>query len=253
MPEPRRPFWTVNKVYWLLYIVPLTAWFLMDGTKMFFFEPDVKHPERVWFKLGVYLLLVNVITMMVFAEDKRRAQRDDWRISENTLVYLVTLGGLPGALLAMRMFHHKTLSLWLQARMFGWFGLEAAFTFLVLPHSYSYANDARWGICLFSLFWWNLEVARGILRYYRKRGREQARYLAVALGSTAVLLAVSLGGLYLFDRMGGDKPDGWRYARVGVIAAGVLLVLVNEVTLTVRGIRGKLPGWDPIPPPGKAA
>ena len=40
------------------------------------------------------LFALTLVTMMVFAEDKRRARRDDWRISENTLVYLVTLGGL---------------------------------------------------------------------------------------------------------------------------------------------------------------
>lgn len=40
--------------------------------------------------------------------DKSRAKRQKWRISEKTLFASALLGGSIGAILGMRMFHHKT-------------------------------------------------------------------------------------------------------------------------------------------------
>lgn len=255
MPQaaPTRPFWTLNKIYWLLYILPLSAWFAMDGTEMFYLDTDARHPERVWFKLGVYLLIVNFITILVFREDKKRAERGDWRVSEKTLVYLITLGALPGALLAMRMYSHKTAKWGLQLRFFFWAALEVVFTFALLPHTFSYANDARWGICLFSLFWWNLHVAAGIVGYLKGRPKERAKYLLTLAGAAAACLGVVLGGIYLRETLTGRQSEVETYVRVGVLCAGALLVVFNEVTLSVKKIRGKLPGWDPAPPAGAAA
>lgn len=249
MPQSR-PFWTIGKIYWLLYILPLAAWFAMDGFELFYIEPDSRHPERVWFKLFVYLLIVNTITLFVFRSDRRRAERGDWRISENTLVYLVVLGGLPGALLAMRLYSHKTAKWSFQLRVFLWASLEIAFTFVVLPRTYSIANDLRWGITLFSLFWWNLEVAQGILRFLKGQPRRRTLYLLQLTLATGLFLLAALGGTHLVARARDARPDAWDYARVGIIGAGALLVIFNEVTLTRQRMRGKLPGWDPLPPPG---
>jgi uncharacterized membrane protein YsdA (DUF1294 family) len=249
-PKRSLPFWSLNKIYWLLYILPLAAWFAMDGSQMFFFENDEAHPERVWFKLGVYLFIVNVISLFVWAEDKRRAERGDWRISENTLVYLCTLGGLPGALLAMRMFRHKTRSNWLQFRLFGAFGFLVAFTFLILPGSGNPANAGRWGICLFSLFWWNLSISEGIIRVHKGNGRVMARYLALLFGLAAVFVGLAAGGVYLHESWKGRPLDGMDMVRAAVIVSGLVLSVFNEVWLSMRDLRGKLPGWDPVGPPG---
>lgn len=249
-----KPFWSLNKIYWLLYVIPLAAWFAMDGTEMFFVGKDARDPGRAWFKLGFYLLLVNIISLFVWAEDKRRARRGDWRISEKTLVYLCTLGGLPGALLAMRMFHHKSQKWSLILRLFFWSAALAAFTFLVLPHSKdgSYANDARWGLCLFSLFWWNLSVAEGIVRVHSDNRRVLWRYLGILFAVLAVLVGASAGGMYLWRSMKGGDWTGWDAARAGIIAGGLGLSVLNEIWITKRGLRGKLPGWDPIAPAGVA-
>ncbi|MCE9584209.1 MAG: DUF1294 domain-containing protein [Planctomycetes bacterium] len=217
---------------------------------MFFFANDQEHPERVWFKLGVYLFLVNVISLFVWAEDKRRAARGDWRISENTLVYLCTLGGLPGALLAMRMFHHKTRSRWLQLRLFGAFGCLVGFTFLVLPGSGSPANAARWGICLFSLFWWNLSISEGIVRVHSGNRGTLWRYLAILAAVAAVFVGLAAGGVYLYEASKDRAHDPWDLARAAVIGAGLALSIFNEVWLSKRDLRGKLPGWDPVAPEG---
>ena len=58
--------------------------------------------------LAVYLAAINLATFAVYGVDKRRARRGKWRVPEKTLFLLPLLGGSVGALLGMRMFHHKT-------------------------------------------------------------------------------------------------------------------------------------------------
>ena len=58
--------------------------------------------------LTIYLLLVNAVAFLTFGEDKRRANRREWRIPEATLMGLAAAGGSLGALAGMRFFHHKT-------------------------------------------------------------------------------------------------------------------------------------------------
>jgi uncharacterized membrane protein YsdA (DUF1294 family) len=40
--------------------------------------------------------------------DKSRAKKDKWRIPERTLFLIAILGGSPGSILGMHLFHHKT-------------------------------------------------------------------------------------------------------------------------------------------------
>lgn len=56
----------------------------------------------------IYLLVINVITILIYGDDKARARRGKWRISEATLLFLALIGGSIGALLGMYFFHHKT-------------------------------------------------------------------------------------------------------------------------------------------------
>jgi uncharacterized membrane protein YsdA (DUF1294 family)/cold shock CspA family protein len=49
----------------------------------------------------------SVVTFFAYFEDKRRAQRADWRTPERTLHVMALLGGWPGAFLAQRTFRHK--------------------------------------------------------------------------------------------------------------------------------------------------
>ena len=60
-------------------------------------------------RLGVYLLIVNVAAFAVYGADKLRARQGRWRVPEKTLFLLAIIGGSVGALLGMRVFHHKTL------------------------------------------------------------------------------------------------------------------------------------------------
>lgn len=55
-----------------------------------------------------YLLAVNLLTFISYGIDKWKARRNRWRIPEATLLLLAALGGSIGALLAMKVFRHKT-------------------------------------------------------------------------------------------------------------------------------------------------
>ena len=55
----------------------------------------------------VYTIL-NGIVFFVYAYDKRKAQKNKWRISENRLLFLALIGPF-GAYGAMNIFRHKTL------------------------------------------------------------------------------------------------------------------------------------------------
>lgn len=61
-----------------------------------------------WTVLLVWLTVINLLTFLVYGADKRRARKGKWRVPEKTLFLLPLLGGSIGALLGMRVFHHKT-------------------------------------------------------------------------------------------------------------------------------------------------
>jgi uncharacterized membrane protein YsdA (DUF1294 family) len=54
------------------------------------------------------LLAVNAWTILRFWQDKQRAMAGTRRIPERDLLGLALIGGSPGALLARRLFRHKT-------------------------------------------------------------------------------------------------------------------------------------------------
>jgi len=62
-----------------------------------------------WLPIALpFLVLVNLWTVLRFWQDKQRAMAGERRISESDLLGLALIGGSPGALLARRMFRHKT-------------------------------------------------------------------------------------------------------------------------------------------------
>lgn len=58
--------------------------------------------------LFVYLGVVNVITLALFAVDKSRARQGRRRIRERTILLWVWVGGSLGGLLGMDLLRHKT-------------------------------------------------------------------------------------------------------------------------------------------------
>ena len=55
-----------------------------------------------------YLIALNVVTFFVYGIDKWKAKQGSWRISEASLLLLAVIGGNIGALLGMKVWHHKT-------------------------------------------------------------------------------------------------------------------------------------------------
>ena len=67
-----------------------------------------------WGLLALWLVAVNLVTFFAFGVDKLKAKRRETRetirrVPERTLFLLAALGGSAGALLGMRVWHHKTL------------------------------------------------------------------------------------------------------------------------------------------------
>ena len=58
----------------------------------------------------IYILIViNIITFLVYGIDKWKAKQAKMRIRETALLTLAVLGGSIGALLGMKVWHHKTM------------------------------------------------------------------------------------------------------------------------------------------------
>ncbi len=58
--------------------------------------------------LLLYLIIVNMICLLLFFMDKKRAQTGRYRIRERSLFLWALAGGAPGGWLGMYLFRHKT-------------------------------------------------------------------------------------------------------------------------------------------------
>ena len=56
----------------------------------------------------IYIIVINIITLLAYGADKLKAKHHRWRTPEKTLWLLGLLGGAPGALIGMKIFRHKT-------------------------------------------------------------------------------------------------------------------------------------------------
>jgi uncharacterized membrane protein YsdA (DUF1294 family) len=84
--------------------------FLPEGTTVTGFVVLGDFRPLLW----IWLIAVNAAAFLVFGLDKWKARRKAKneairRIPEKTLFLLAVLGGSAGAILGMRVFHHKTL------------------------------------------------------------------------------------------------------------------------------------------------
>lgn len=61
----------------------------------------------LWVVLA-YFVIINFAAFFAFGWDKRKAKKDKWRTPEKKLIQLAAMGGSIGALIGMKVFHHKT-------------------------------------------------------------------------------------------------------------------------------------------------
>lgn len=94
---------------------------LSAGSREKFLYLPEEHNDFLWVVVGspwgilaIWLVLINVITFLVFGADKLQAKRKEKkdtvrRVPEKNLLLMAAVGGSIGALLGMKVFHHKTL------------------------------------------------------------------------------------------------------------------------------------------------
>ncbi len=58
--------------------------------------------------LAVYIIIINTAAYIMYGADKRRAEKNKWRLSEKSLFAVCLLGGTVGGMLGMKVFRHKT-------------------------------------------------------------------------------------------------------------------------------------------------
>ncbi len=56
----------------------------------------------------IYLAVINIIAFFLYGIDKWKARHDKWRVTEARLLWIAVAGGSIGALLGMKIWHHKT-------------------------------------------------------------------------------------------------------------------------------------------------
>ncbi|PYZ93712.1 hypothetical protein CR194_11195 [Salipaludibacillus keqinensis] len=58
-----------------------------------------------------YLVVINLTGVAFMAADKKKSQKGEWRISENTLMFTALIGAASGMLIASNVLRHKTRKL----------------------------------------------------------------------------------------------------------------------------------------------
>ena len=89
---------------------------------------------RIPLQVPIIYTLMSLVTFIAYAYDKSSARNRRWRTQESTLHFMSLLGGWPGALIAQRLFRHKSakmeflvifwLSVLVNCAALGWFVLE---------------------------------------------------------------------------------------------------------------------------------
>ena len=90
-------------------------------------------PGRLPQQVLIIYAAMSVVTFLAYAYDKSAARNRRWRIKERTLHLMSLFGGWPGALIAQRLFRHKSakkqflvvfwLSVVVNCGVLGWFVL----------------------------------------------------------------------------------------------------------------------------------
>lgn len=62
----------------------------------------------IMYYIIIYWIILTIIGILSMWADKRKAQKQSWRISERVLIWVAFLGGSIGSLLGMYLFRHKT-------------------------------------------------------------------------------------------------------------------------------------------------
>ena len=85
-------------------IIILSAYYIETP----YFRTSAFAPKTLLLFVVFQLVSINIVTIVAYYVDKRAAIKGKWRVPEFDLHTLEFLGGWAGALLAQKMFRHKT-------------------------------------------------------------------------------------------------------------------------------------------------
>ena len=99
-----------------------------------YFTASVFSYKTIMLFLVFQLISINVVTFIAYGVDKRAAVRGNWRVPEIQLHTLEFLGGWSGALLAQRLFRHKTKKRSYQSMFWFILLMQAAAVYVILRY-----------------------------------------------------------------------------------------------------------------------
>lgn len=102
-PKDDYTYWRVFAIVMLIIHIIVFLWLYRIRIPVF-----INDMSLVYKVVVVYLAIINVITMIVFGIDKRKAVEGEYRIREIHLFLLAAIGGTIGGLIGMHLFRHKT-------------------------------------------------------------------------------------------------------------------------------------------------
>ncbi len=85
-------------------VIILSAYYI----ETHYFRASAFSPKTLLLFLVFQLVSINIVTIVAYYVDKRAAVKGKWRVPEFDLHTLEFLGGWAGALLAQKIFRHKT-------------------------------------------------------------------------------------------------------------------------------------------------
>ncbi|MFC3932450.1 DUF1294 domain-containing protein [Streptococcus dentapri] len=81
--------------------------------------------------LGLFFIIWNLLTFLLYGLDKRRAVRGEWRIPERILLLMTLSGAGLGAYLAGKLFRHKTSKWYFRWCWYLGILIDAALTYIL--------------------------------------------------------------------------------------------------------------------------
>ena len=113
-----------------LILVILAAYYI----ETHYFRASVFGAKTLLLFVVFQFVSINVVTVLAYWVDKRAAVRGAWRVPEINLHTLEFLGGWSGALLAQRLFRHKTKKRSYQSMFWFILLMQAAAVYVILRY-----------------------------------------------------------------------------------------------------------------------